>query len=201
MSVFILNACDTSQGTVTDEVTGKPIADAQIMVFWTGTAYMPVQSSSQCFGLMSTTSDTNGRFNIPAFSGKFNPIVRDRHRQKSVVASGYRQTRNTNSDELRYSMRPLADPRTDPEGAREDFKYFDVRPGLGCGDEKLVLGYFKVRLYNLQLLATSEKEQEYLRGELFGVEAMEFGERIAEANRLARNLELKNRKQNRDGQK
>ena len=210
-----LNACHAEQGRVINEVTGKPIvgslvwsesgwhtpiayevpgkpiAGAQIVVYWTGRVLNPgpEPSSLWCYRVTATTSDANGKFDIPAFSGNFNPLLQGRLRNVEVVDRGFRQSRNTDSARLFYAMRPLADPKVDPDGARTDFEYLSRNPGIGCGDEKLLLGYLKVRHYNLALLATSEKDKSVLHSSLFGIDIIEFGERVAEQNSLARRLE------------
>ncbi len=198
-----LNACHAEQGRVTDEVTSKSIAGAQIVVYWTGRMLNPgpEPSSLWCYRVTATTSDANGKFDIPAFSGNFNPFLLGRLRQVSVVARGYRSTPKTEYKELLFSMRPLADPKVDPDGAREDYEYLKRKPGSSCGDEKLLLGYLKVRHYNLQMLASSEKDNEYLRGDLFGIEAIEFGETFARLSDRDRTLEYIKSKQSKDGQK
>lgn len=188
---------------ITYEVPGKPIAGAQIVVYWTGRVAMPVQSSEACIRLITTMSDENGKFEIPAFSGNFNPLLERRMRQVYVVAQGYRETRNTNSDKLLYSMRPLADPKIDPEKADEDRKYMhDHNPDGSCEDpKKLVLPYLKVRYQNLEQLANSYADREALIGYLAHVDRIEFGARIADQNYAVRILEFGKLKQDKGGQK
>lgn len=210
-----LNACHAEQGRVVNEVTGKPIvgslvwsesgwhtpityevlgkpiAGAQIVGYWTGKVLNPgpEPSSLRCYRVTATASDAKGNFVIPAFSGNFNPLLQGRLRIVDVVARGFRPSRNTDSARLFYAMRPLADPKVDPDGARKDFEYFSRNPGISCGDEKLLLEYLKVRHYNLALLATSEEDKSDLHNSLFGIDIIEFGERVAEQNSVARSLE------------
>lgn len=199
----ILSVCHADQGTVTDEVTGKPIADAKIVVHWTGRVPMPVQSSEACFRLMATTSNVNGKFDIPTFSGNFNPLLQSRYRHVSVVARGYRVTAKTEYEKLLFSMRPLANPQSDSEKAAEDRRYLkDDNPGGLCTDtEKLKLPHLKVRYQNLGMLANSDADREALIGYLSYIDRIEFGDRIAEQNHTARILEFRKLKQNKDGQK
>lgn len=188
---------------ITYEVPGKPIAGAQIVVYWTGRVLNPgpEPSSLWCYRVTATTSDANGKFDIPAFSGNFNPLLQGRLRNVEVVARGFRQSRNTDSARLFYAMRPLADPKVDPDGARKDYEYLSRKPGIGCGDEKLLLGYLKVRHYNLTLLASSEKDKVDLHNSLFGIEAIEFGRWVAEQNSMVRRVGDGKLDQNKDSQK
>ena len=222
-----LNACHAEQGRVVNEVTGKPIvgslawsesgwhtpityevpgkpiAGAQIVVYWTGRVLNPgpEPSSLLCYRLTATTSDANGKFDIPAFSGNFNPLLQGRLRNVEVVARGFRQSRNTDSARLFYAMRPLADPKVDPDGARKDYEYLSRKAGIGCGDEKLLLEYLKVRHYNLAVLASSQEDKAYLLDNGFELEAIEFGRWIAEQNSIARRLGDGKLEQNKDGKK
>ncbi len=209
--VVIFSLCYTEQGTVTDEVTGKPIASAQILVTWSGRVPSPVQSTEACFRLIATTSDVNGKFDIPAFSGNFNPLLQRRLRPVSVVALGYRSTPKTEYQKLLFSMRPLADPKIEREKADEDRKYVHGdNVGGSCEDpKKLTLPYLKVIYQNLELLANSDADREALIGYLANIDSLEFGDRIAEKNSLARRLEFSAARraesgkleQNKDGKK
>ena len=213
LATFVVNfsLCYAEQGTVTDEVTGKPIVGAQIVVYWSGRVPSPVQSSEACFRLMATTSDVNGKFDIPALSGNFNPLLQRRLRPVSVVARGYRSTPKTEYQKLVFSMRPLADPKIEPEKAEEDRKYVHSDSvGGPCEDpRKLTLPYLKVWYQNLELLANSDADREALIGYLANVDSLEFGDRIAEKNSLARRLEFSavrraesgKLEQNKDGKK
>jgi hypothetical protein len=167
-----------STGTVVDD-KGKPIKGAFVTAYWNGDTSIAVQPHSVCYHLEATTTDENGRFRIPIFSGNLNPFVGDRQRSIGVFVPGYRETYFSDREHYKLKFAPL-------EGTKsEQFemvnRYF---MGAGCGNEKAQLPMLKARHVELVKLAESKEEQKICDALLFGIEYIEFGKKIAEERRM-----------------
>lgn len=71
-----LTACGVSSGpidgTIIDEATGKPIADAIVLVTWEGSIPAVVEQHRVCVHVMSTITDSQGRYHFDGWSKKAN---------------------------------------------------------------------------------------------------------------------------------
>lgn len=71
-----LTACGVSSGpidgTIIDEATGKPIADAIVLVTWEGSIPAVVEQHRVCVHVMSTITDGQGRYHFDGWSKKAN---------------------------------------------------------------------------------------------------------------------------------
>ena len=88
-----LSSC-AMEGQVLEEGTNKPLAGAIVIATWHGSTLNPVHSTSTCFHLETATTDKNGKFKMPSFSGNFDPFIVDRNRYLDVYKAGYQQSAN-----------------------------------------------------------------------------------------------------------
>ena len=67
-----IKACALSSGPidgqVLDEATGKPIADAIVVVRWKGDWWAVVESKTTCYHVETARTDINGKYHIAAWS-------------------------------------------------------------------------------------------------------------------------------------
>lgn len=82
------------EGQVLEEGTNKPLAGVIVIATWHGSKLNPVHSISTCFHLETATTDKNGKFKMPSFSGNFDPFIVDRNRYLDVYKAGYQQSAN-----------------------------------------------------------------------------------------------------------
>jgi hypothetical protein len=78
MCAFALNACGLSGGPVSgqviDETTGKPLADAIVLVHWRGSWTKIVgESSSGCYHVETARTDAQGKYQIAAWARAWTP--------------------------------------------------------------------------------------------------------------------------------
>jgi hypothetical protein len=78
MCAFALNACGLSGGPVSgqviDETTGKPLADAIVVVHWRGSWTKIVgESNSGCYHVETARTDAQGKYQIPAWTRAWTP--------------------------------------------------------------------------------------------------------------------------------
>jgi hypothetical protein len=158
-----------STGTVVDD-KGKPIKGAHVIAYWNGDTGIAVQPNSVCYHLEATTTDENGRFRIPTFSGNLNPFVGRRQRAIDVFVPSYRETYFSDREHYRLKFAPLEGTK------RQQFEEVNHRfMGGGCGNEKARLSFIKAVYTELVKLAESKEEKEICDSLLFSIESIEFG--------------------------
>jgi hypothetical protein len=169
-----------STGTVVDD-KGKPIKGAHVIAYWNGDTGIAVQPHSVCYHLEATTTDENGRFRIPKFSGSLNPFVGDRQRSIDVFVSGYELTVASKYDDLKFIVRPLTGMKN------EQFeKVHRFYRGAGCGNDKVQLSMLKARYLELIRLAETKEEKRQCDSLLYDIEDIEFGTKVAEERAIQR---------------
>ncbi len=181
-----LTACALSgsaiEGKVLEEGTNKPIPDAIVIARWNGTAFSFVESPTVCVHVLTTTTDAEGKYRIPAWR-KDSPIkgVRDVHSIVTAHKPGY-ETHSppgyARSEEFRKNIRNLK-PFT---GRREErLKYLqsvegNVRlcrsPEAG---EKNLLPLYRALYEEAKSLAKTREDQKIADGFLAGIEIIELG--------------------------
>jgi hypothetical protein len=101
-----LQACSATggpaSGVVIDEATGKPVADAIVVVRWHGNwTKVFGESSSACYHVETARTDANGRYQIAAWSTswsfsdfRFTPAGVDYHAYKPGYVTVFREAAN-----------------------------------------------------------------------------------------------------------
>ena len=193
----IAHTCFAEQVTVVDEATARPIAGAQVLVYWSARRFKIVEGGdSLCWGLSATTSDANGQFDVPAFSWNINPFNYHRARNVALAARGYTYSTKSDSTNLKFVLRSLADPKLDPYEAKVDFNLIFRAHNVDsdCGDIKVALPFLKVSYQNLKLLTNSQDDEAKLFDRYYGMQTVEFGPEDARQNARRKWLEERSQK-------
>lgn len=166
-----------SEGTVTDQVTGKPIVGAFVIVYWNANTGWVVQPHTSCYFMEATTTDEKGRFYVSQFTGNLNPLRKDRIRNEHIYVPGYQLTTKSNAERLNFIMMPR-------EGSKsEQFKAIRSlgSQGAGCsvGNQKSRLPYLRALHKELATLATTKDESDQVESILLSADIVEFGEDVA----------------------
>ena len=175
-----------SEGIVVDE-QGKPIKGAHVLIVWQGNAGLIVQPHTRCYKLEATTSDENGKFRIPMYSGSLNPFMTDRRHWAVIFVPGYYEAPNSRTEERKYVFAPIAKIGTRSEQFEHQLRMsLPAGAGAGCGNDKARLPYLKTVHTELVSLATTEAQLERCDGLLYTIERHEFGASLADEKRLNR---------------
>ena len=101
-------------GRVVDSETGAPIPGALVIAEWSGDIGGPVQSSEVCFHLEVATTDSDGRYHIPAWNRR--PVtdseggffgLRNVELSRRTYKQGYVQSRYALNDRMTILMAPF----------------------------------------------------------------------------------------------
>jgi hypothetical protein len=162
-----------SEGIVVDE-QGKPIKGAHVITYWHGNAGLIVQPHTRCYKLEATTSDENGKFRVPMYSGSLNPFMKDRTLITEVFAASYYTSSLSKSEDLKFVLAPLNKLGT----KGEKFQKFS-RFRADCGHPREKLPFYKAMYEEMIRLATTKEEKRACISLLFTIESTEFGDSVA----------------------
>jgi hypothetical protein len=187
-----LTACALSggpiEGQVLEEGANQPIAGAIVVARWNGTAFSFVESPTVCVHVLTTTTDAEGKYRLPAWR-KESPIkgVRDIHPTVTAHKAGYELAR-------RYQVNnPLLTPFTGTRAERLEY-LLRVSSATRCGEsgasEKNLLPLKKSLYEEAKSIAKTAEDQNKVETLLFGLESLEFGS-IEALNRMTERHKVK----------
>jgi hypothetical protein len=99
-----------ASGQVIDQATDKPIAGAIVVVSWNATSGGPGGASSQCTHLETTTTDAQGRYRIPIWTGAWfgrHLLMFDKYISYSAYLLGYIDADDPRTTEERIYLTPF----------------------------------------------------------------------------------------------
>ncbi len=191
-----LTACGLSggplEGRVLEAGTNKPIPGAIVVARWQGTYSQIVDSQDVCYHVESTTTDAQGRYQIPAWKEKSKglmfsagPWLIDAYKTgyETYWPKGYSAT-----EEYKKNIRYLALFK----GTREErLKYLQqMNSATGCGaagESKKNQKLFAKALYEEALtIANTAEEKKIVDNLLFSLEIIELGYEAAERRDIDR---------------
>jgi hypothetical protein len=165
--VFVsFRACSLSSGAidgvVLDESTGKPLADAIVVVTWMGDESKLVDSGSDCYHAETARTDANGKWHTPAWSRPWssrNFGISLRGPQGEAYKPGYI-----------FSYRPLPDLLLTPHKGTKD-QYFEYLSKIGgrnfCAPDdesrKNLLSFYRSIAAEADLIAETPEQVRILR--------------------------------------
>ena len=187
----VLSACVLSgeaiEGQVLEQGTGRPIPGAIVVARWRGDLFAFVTTQSVCVQVETATTDTQGRYRLPAWRKKSDiGWVRNIFPVLIVYKKDYRQTEN-----YRNSMQYLQ-PFTGT--SEERFEYLS-RLAASCSDRQEIeinlLPLYKALYEEARTLAATKDERLKALYRLRDVERLELGSDQAWENFRKRERELK----------
>src|SRR5437899_742465 len=92
-------------GTVIDEMTGKPIEGVYVVARWTARQITQIESSDACFKVVSTKTDSSGRFMLWPISWNIDPRLWFRERELLFYKRQYRLSKTEASEFFTIFMR------------------------------------------------------------------------------------------------
>lgn len=173
-------------GIVLDKSTKRPIPNAIVVAVWNGETTQFVQRQGECYKAEFTQSDGQGRFSVSGFSGNFNPMLWNRHRDVFALASGYRMAPSRDPSGLEVLMEPQTG--TNSERIQRLPRFGPLACGNDSGDQA---PYLKEFYREVADLATTPEEKTQASNILYMIEANELGEAEAARRLGARTVEIK----------
>ncbi|BCO30780.1 hypothetical protein TspCOW1_08830 [Thiohalobacter sp. COW1] len=165
------------EGVVVVAETGKPIEGAIVVARWTAQLNQIADSSTMCYHVETTTTDSEGRYLIERWRSSHPPMLQqlfmfDREVHVTVYAKGYRMPNRLKKD--RVTMVPHG------VGGIKRLSYLKkLSNATHCGeavDSKMNLLLFKQSLYDeARELASSREGNDIVETLLFGVESLSVG--------------------------
>lgn len=181
-ALLSLQACALSSrpinGHVLDEETGKPVADAIVVITWQGNWYKIVEGSTFCYHVETARTDAEGEYHIPAWSLPWqmeHMTVSSRVVNAEAFKPGYTRPAKWNSTQERILLRRF-------KGTKEEyFNYLErVMSGASCTSA----GESKKNLYRLYLAV--EEEEKSVAETAEQKKAAEWSAYLAECWRLCK---------------
>jgi hypothetical protein len=115
-------------GTVIDDATGRPIEGAYVIQIWTGRQITPVESSTVCFKVASTKTNSRGHYMLWPVSGNLHPLLWSREYELLVYKFGYRPV-----DDLSVTRDPIR-LKSDLQTLTDKYRAaLDVAGRASCG--------------------------------------------------------------------
>lgn len=155
---------------VLDEDTREPIEGAIVVARWIGTISQLVDSQTTCYHVESTTTDSQGRYRIPAWA-KMPGKVGHNEVQYTAYKAGYVHTRTDRATGDQYLRR-------DKRGAKERLEYLD-RAAVFCPDAdesmRKLLPLYKALYAEASNLAKTNEERIEALYHLKRIEILEVG--------------------------
>ena len=176
------------EGRVLEEGTLKPIERAIVVATWRGSQVRPAHASSICYHVETTTTDIQGRYRIPRFSGNFDPLIADRTSGVDFVyKAGYQESpKDGPSPEI-----TLLSPFKGTTDQR--FEYLSRNWASTCAtnaqNKAKILILWKAHYEEAKQIAETAKQRKTVEGLLVGLEALEFGWDVDQKNEDKRNSE------------
>lgn len=189
--VLLLSACGLSgkavTGQVLEEGTSKPIADAIVVIRWTGTVSAIVDSKGVCVHVDATTTDANGRYQFAAWRkpSSIGPVS-DVGAVVSAYKAGYEQQHYGIDSTVRLTLATAENmPRLDYLSRFAGGVHCDVE-----SDVKL-LPLYKAIYNEASSNAETMEERRKVLYHLKDIEVIELGSERAWENFHRREQELK----------
>ncbi len=177
---FIVTGCtalnaEPFQGQVLEEGTNKPITSAIVVARWLDTQLSLAHSSTYCAHVESTTTDGNGRYQVPHYKDRMPSLV-------TSYKPGYEDAWVQPKVGVTY-VRPFSDGRR--------FKYLErVFGSTGCGakdgSDENSIPFVKALYDEARNVAETTEEKRLLEFFLYGLEKLEFGFETAQKRHLER---------------
>ena len=163
-------------GQVLDEETGKPIADAIVVVTWQGDRWQVVQSSTTCYHVETARTDAEGKYHIPAWSSPWkveNLTVFNREVYADAYKPGYTWPVNLSNNPERVLLRSFKGT------SKQRLEYLLNQIGKECGSRsdyapKLVLLY-KALYDEDKSIAVTLEDKEKVAGIHYSLDILDIG--------------------------
>jgi hypothetical protein len=163
----------TTNGTVIDAKSGRPVSGAFVVASWRASLVAPVHGGSRCYNIEVRRTDQNGHYRIAWLTRNLNPMLIDRRRNVGVYAPGYKTQRYLSESSNDFSLAPLEGSNTDR------FKAMSLPPDGGCSLDDDLGELYRVFYGELMAAAESNAEKVQALGVLNMAETIELGEQAA----------------------
>ena len=175
-----LSSC-AMEGRVLEEGTLKPIEGAIVVATWRGSQVRPAHASSICYHVETATTDSQGRYRIPSFSGNLDPLIADRSSGvESIYKAGYqRSSKDEPSSEI-----ILLSPFKGTTDQR--FEYLSRNWTRDCATNPAakakLLVLWRDQYEEAKRIAQTVEQMKTIEAFLVGLEEQEFGYEVAHKN-------------------
>lgn len=197
MLLLPLQACALSggplQGKVMEEGTEKPIAGAIVVARWQGHLASWGHGKTVCYHVLSTTSDENGDYRLPAWKKDITEDWQKNIRPETVLIDAYKPGYGLPT--APSQKRGVVSLKSFIGTPGERIEYLlRVSSATRCGttdeSEKNLLPLKKTLYREATAIASSKEDQEKVETLLFGLESLEFGS-VEALNRMTERRKVK----------